>query len=67
MRNSESKKWKLKPQSVSLRETNVALSVHETMNKQTHRHKTEEILVLKASLIRRGERALRKKIRGVWQ
>lgn len=44
MRSSESKKWKLKPQSVSQRETNVALSVYETMNRQKNKHKTEEIL-----------------------
>jgi hypothetical protein len=30
MRSSEGKKWKLKPQSVSLRGTNVTLSVHKT-------------------------------------
>ena len=35
MRSSESEKWKLKPQSVSVRETGAALSVNETMNKQT--------------------------------
>jgi len=45
MRSSESKKWKLKPQSASLRGTNVTLSVHEKKyHEQIHRHKNEEIL-----------------------